>query len=58
MIKTLVSLTDRQSKVLSDKAKDSGISKSELIRRILDSYIESHPETSNKDKEKVECLEN
>ena len=40
MKKKLLHLTDRQSKTLEKKAKILGISSSELIRRILDEYID------------------
>jgi metal-responsive CopG/Arc/MetJ family transcriptional regulator len=40
MKKTLVSLTDRQMETLDSNSKSLGISKSELLRRILDRYLE------------------
>ena len=40
MIKTLVSLTERQMEVLNTNSESLGISKSELLRRILDRYLE------------------
>jgi len=39
MKKTLVSITDRQMEILSEEAKAIGISKSELLRRILDKSL-------------------
>lgn len=40
MQKTLVSITDRQMEVLTENSKALGISKSELLRRILDRYLD------------------
>jgi len=39
-MKKLISLTERQVKVLSKKAKELQISFSEMLRRVLDEYIE------------------
>lgn len=41
MIKTLVSLTERQMSILSTESESLGISKSELLRRIMDKYLDS-----------------
>lgn len=41
MIKTLISLTERQMNILSTDSKSLGISKSELLRRIMDKYLDS-----------------
>lgn len=41
MKKTIVSLTERQMKSISEEAQELGISKSELIRRLLDKHIDS-----------------
>lgn len=41
MRKTIVSLTDRQMETLAIHAKEIGISKSELLRRIMDKYLGS-----------------
>jgi predicted DNA-binding protein len=40
MEKMLVSLTERQISFIEKEAKKLGISKSEYIRRVLDSYID------------------
>jgi hypothetical protein len=40
MVKTLVSLTERQMEVLNTNSESLGISKSELLRRILDRYLD------------------
>jgi len=39
MKKTLVSITDRQMEILNEESKAIGISKSELLRRILDKCL-------------------
>lgn len=41
MIKTLISLTERQMNILSTESESLGISKSELLRRIMDKYLDS-----------------
>jgi|GEM_PF-4090014 len=44
MKKKLLHLTVRQWKALKEESKTLGISSSELIRRILDSYIDDNEE--------------
>lgn len=41
MKKTIVSLTERQMKAIAEESEELGISKSELIRRLLDKHIDS-----------------
>ncbi len=40
MIRNQIYLTERQVKIIKREAKDSGISMAELIRRILDKYLD------------------
>jgi hypothetical protein len=49
MKKTLVSLTERQMKVLTEEAEAVGISKSELLRRIMDRYLDSNKKVTKFD---------
>lgn len=39
MVKTIISLTNSQMKALSEKAQEYEISKSELLRRIIHTYL-------------------
>jgi len=41
MEKILISVTERQKNALKSEAESLGIPKSELIRRIMDRYLES-----------------
>lgn len=49
MVKALISLTDRQMDVLKNEAKLIGISKSELVRRIMDRYLGTGKKVTKKD---------
>jgi len=41
MIRTQICLTKKQKKYLDKQSKELGISMAELIRRILDEYVEA-----------------
>ena len=47
MKKTLISLTERQRQKIQEEAESIGISKAELIRRILDSHIDKKEDQKN-----------
>lgn len=49
MVKTLISLTPRQMENLNREAKGLGISKSELLRRIMDRYLDGGKRITKKD---------
>lgn len=49
MIKTLISLTERQMEILGAEAKILGISKSELLRRVMDKYLDSSKKITNEE---------
>lgn len=47
MRKTLISLTDQQMEDLTKEAKELGISKSELLRRIMFMYLNTEDRLAN-----------
>ena len=47
MKKTLISLTDQQMEDLTKEAKELGISKSELLRRIMFMYLNTENRLAN-----------
>lgn len=47
MKKTLISLTDQQMEDLNKEAKELGISKSELLRRIMFMYLNAENHLAN-----------
>lgn len=47
MEKRLLNLTERQIQALKKKAEELGIPVTELVRRILDEYIDSHRKDEN-----------
>lgn len=49
MVKTLVSLTNRQMEILTAEAEKLQIPKSELLRRIMDKYFEAGKKITPKD---------
>jgi len=49
MVKTLISLTPRQMELLNQEASGLEISKSELLRRIMDRYLDSGKRLTKKD---------
>jgi hypothetical protein len=49
MVKTLISLTERQMEVLGTEAGALGISKSELLRRVMDKYLDSGKKLTKED---------
>jgi len=49
MIKTLISLTERQMEILGAEARALGISKSELLRRVMDRYLDSGKKLTKED---------
>lgn len=52
MVKTLISLTERQMEILGTEAKILGISKSELLRRVMDKYLDSGKKITNEETSK------
>jgi|WetSurMetagenome_2_1015567.scaffolds.fasta_scaffold321476_2 hypothetical protein len=54
MIKTLVSLTSHQMEILGKEAESLEISKSELLRRIMDRYLSSRKITKKDLNDKAE----
>lgn len=49
MVKTLISLTERQMEILGSEARALGISKSELLRRVMDRYLDSGKKLTKED---------
>lgn len=45
MKQTNISLTEKQAQKLDDLKKDTGLSKSEIIRRALDDYLRRQSKT-------------
>jgi metal-responsive CopG/Arc/MetJ family transcriptional regulator len=54
MKKTIISLTEKQMVALTEQAQESGISKSELLRRVIDTYIVSGRNLAKSEKNKAE----
>lgn len=52
MVKTLISLTERQREILKNESAQLGISKSELLRRVMDRYLDSGRKITEKDLKK------
>jgi predicted DNA-binding protein len=52
MNRTQIYITDKEQEALQKEAESIGISKAELIRRILDKHIEESLKGVNREKEK------